>query len=76
MSTRLASLAMDTNDIDCVYHIAYPEMIWGILRVRVVARYLELSTEVVLEPTSSFMSLIKDEQRLATEKNIWKNNLV
>ena len=38
MSTRLASLAMDTNDIDCVYHIAYPEIIWGILRVRIVAR--------------------------------------
>jgi len=42
MSTRLASLAMDTNDIDCVYHRAYPEIIWGIFRVRSVARYHEL----------------------------------
>jgi len=50
MSTRLASLAMDTDDIDCDYYIAYPEIIWGIFRVRVVARYLELATEVVLEP--------------------------
>ena len=41
MSNRLASLAMDTDDIDCVYHIAYPEIIWGIFRVRVVARYPE-----------------------------------
>jgi hypothetical protein len=38
MSTKLASLAMDTGDIDCVYHIACPEIIWGIFRVRVVAR--------------------------------------
>ncbi|MBW2003777.1 MAG: hypothetical protein JRI72_04075 [Deltaproteobacteria bacterium] len=26
MSIRLASVAMDTDDIDCVYHIANPEM--------------------------------------------------
>jgi hypothetical protein len=51
MSTRLASLAMDTDDIDCVYYIAYPEIIWGIFRVGFVARYLELASEVVLEPT-------------------------
>jgi len=30
MSTRRASLAMDTDDIDCVYYRAYPEIIWGI----------------------------------------------
>ena len=39
-----------------------------------LASYLESATEVVLEPT--FMALIKDEQRLATEKNIWKNDLI
>jgi len=39
MSTRLASLAMDTDDIDCVYHRAYPEIIWGIFRMQVAARY-------------------------------------
>ena len=44
MSTRLASVAMDTDDIDCVYHIVNPEIIWSIFRVRVVARYLELAT--------------------------------
>jgi len=38
------------------------------------ARYLELATEVVLEPT--FMALIKDEQRLVTKKIIWKNDLI
>jgi len=38
------------------------------------ARYLERATEVVLEPP--FMALIKAEQRLATEKNIWKNDLI
>jgi len=42
MSTRLASLAMDTDGIDCVYRIAYPEIIWGIFRVGFVARYHEL----------------------------------
>ena len=39
-----------------------------------LASYLELATEVVLEPMS--MALIKDEQCLPTEKIIWKNDLI
>ena len=29
-STRLASLAMGAGDIDCVYHMALPELIWSV----------------------------------------------
>ena len=46
ISTRLASLAMDIDDIDYAYHIAYPEIIWGIFRVRIMARYHESDLEI------------------------------
>jgi len=36
--TKLTSLAMDTDVIDCFCYRAYLEIIWGIFRKRVMAR--------------------------------------
>jgi len=39
-------IPLNSRDIQSI-----PEIIWGIFRVQVVASYLGLATEVVLEPT-------------------------
>ena len=37
---------MDAEDTDCVYHIAYTEIIWGIFRVQFVAQYQKPDLEI------------------------------
>jgi len=37
---------MDIDDIDYAYHIAYTEIICGIFRVRIMARYHESDLEI------------------------------